>query len=118
MSENEAIKTCGECLHCAVDGDDILCVDMPWHYPFGGSDTTTLDKDACEYFIEREKPTNGDKIREMSDEELATAWSNNAFVLLWCADCPRYCREYESEKTKQKCKQQMLNWLKQEAKDE
>jgi hypothetical protein len=54
----------------------------------------------------------------MSDEELATAWSNDAFVFAWCADCPRYCREYESKETKQKCKQQMLNWLKQEAKDE
>lgn len=54
-------KTCKDCLHCTVDDEDVLCVDMPWHYPFGGSDTTTLDKDACEYFIER-KTTVFDKI--------------------------------------------------------
>jgi hypothetical protein len=73
---------------------------------------------ACHHFEEKTPPTNGDKIRQMSDEELATAWSNDAFVFAWCADCPRYCREYENEETKHKCKQQMLIWLKQEAKDE
>ena len=47
-------KTCKDCLHCSVDDDEVLCSGMPWHYPFGGSDTVTLDKEACEYFLERE----------------------------------------------------------------
>lgn len=50
-------QKCKDCLHCTVDGDEVLCVDMPWHYPFGGSDSTTLDKEACEHFLEREQPT-------------------------------------------------------------
>lgn len=62
-------KTCKDCLHCTVDDRDVLCVDMPWHYPFGGSDKTTFDKDACEYFIER-KTTVFDKITA-NEEALA-----------------------------------------------
>lgn len=63
-------KTCKDCLHCTVDGDEILCVDMPWHYPFGGSDSTTPDKEACKYFVERDKPTLFDQITQ-SHETLA-----------------------------------------------
>ena len=55
-------KTCKDCLHCTVDGDEVLCVDMPWHYPFGGQDRTELDKEACEHFLERDKPTLFDQI--------------------------------------------------------
>ena len=55
-------KTCKDCLHCTVDGDEVLCVDMPWHYPFGGEDSTTLDKEACEHFLERPKKTIFDQI--------------------------------------------------------
>jgi hypothetical protein len=35
---------------------------MPWHYLFGGSDTVSLDKEACEHFLERDKPTVFDRI--------------------------------------------------------
>lgn len=55
-------KTCKDCLHCTIDGDEVLCVDMPWHYPFGGEDRTELDKEACEHFLERDKPTLFDQI--------------------------------------------------------
>lgn len=55
-------KTCKDCLHCTVDGDEVLCVDMPWHYPFGGQDRTELDKEACKHFLERDKPTLFDQI--------------------------------------------------------
>ena len=55
-------KTCKDCLHCTVDGDEVLCVDMPSHYPFGGEDRTTLDKEACEHFLERPKKTIFDQI--------------------------------------------------------
>lgn len=63
-------KTCKDCLHCTVDDDEVLCVDMPWHYPFGGNDYTTLDKEACKYFLERPKKTIFDWITE-SPETLA-----------------------------------------------
>lgn len=57
-------KTCKDCLHCTVDDDEVLCVDMPWHYPFGGEDRTELDKEACEYFLERPKKTIFDQITQ------------------------------------------------------
>ena len=69
-------KTCKDCLHCTVDDDDVLCVDMPWHYPFGGSDRTELDKEACEHFIERDKPTLFDMLTQ-SPEKLA---KNSVYV--------------------------------------
>lgn len=51
-------KTCKACLHCSVENkNEAYCSGMPWHYPFGGSDTTALDKEACKYFLERDKPT-------------------------------------------------------------
>ena len=51
-------KTCKDCLHCSIEGaDEAYCCGMPWHYPFGGSDTVALDKEACGYFWERDKPT-------------------------------------------------------------
>ena len=59
MSKN----TCKDCLHCSIENaDEVYCSGMPWHYPFGGSDTVTLDREACEHFLERDKPTLFDRI--------------------------------------------------------
>ena len=56
--EKVSKKTCRDCFHCSIEGaDEVYCCGMPWHYPFGGSDTVTLDKEACEHFLERDKPT-------------------------------------------------------------
>ena len=55
-------KTCKDCLNCSVDDGDVLCSGMLWHYPFGGSDVVSLDKEACEHFLERKKPTVFDQI--------------------------------------------------------
>ena len=58
--------------------------------------------------------TNGDKIRAMSDEELAR---NIMFRVQGdCSVCPasKICRS-DSELT---CKETVENWLRQEAKDE
>lgn len=64
-------KTCKDCLHCSIeDAGEVYCSGMPWHYPFGGSDSTTLDKEACEHFLERDKPTVFASITS-SPEELA-----------------------------------------------
>lgn len=64
-------KTCKDCLHCSIEGaDKVYCSGMPWHYPFGGSDTVTLDKEACEHFLERDAPTLFDDIT-VSPEVLA-----------------------------------------------
>lgn len=53
-------KTCGECKHFSYS-DEGRCMDDEW---------TFRDSDACEKF----KPkvvTNGDRIRQMSNDELA-----------------------------------------------
>jgi hypothetical protein len=59
---------------------------MPWHYPFGGSDTVTLDKQVCKHFLEREKPTVFDHITQ-SVEALApefvepyTCWGEDGYL--------------------------------------
>ena len=55
--------------------------------------------------------TNGDKIRNMSDEEIAAQWANNRY----CTNCPA---EDVCEVPPRYCKEFIYNWLKQEAKDE
>jgi hypothetical protein len=61
--------------------------------------------------------TNADKIRAMTDEELAT--------FLECFGCCHYCTEHErignegrflrGEKCDEQCEQHLLEWLKQPA---
>lgn len=50
--------------------------------------------------------TNADKIRAMTDEELA-----KKFILLNCADCPVFKQCYN------KCEVAALKWLKQEVEE-
>ena len=54
--------------------------------------------------------TNADKIRAMSDEELAPMIAGN----LTCVGCPasEVCRHEDA------CSAEILNWLRQEVKDE
>lgn len=66
--ENMSKKTCKDCLNCSIeDTNEVYCSGMPWHYPFGGSDTVSLDKEACEYFLERREPTVFDRITASPD---------------------------------------------------
>lgn len=76
-------KTCKDCLHCSVDDDEVLCSGMPWHYPFGGSDTVTLDKEACKYFLERDKQTVFDQITQ-SIETLAEEFVDTLYDRVAC----------------------------------
>ena len=87
-------KTCKDCLHCSIeDASEAYCSGMPWHYPFGGSDTVTLDKEACEHFLERDKPTVFDRITaspevlaekltywQYDPEQSRCGWTNNIIV--------------------------------------
>lgn len=55
--------------------------------------------------------TNGDKIRQMSDEQLFKFWCGK----IYCPYCPAAeatCRNIDS------CHENFIAWLKQEAKDE
>lgn len=76
-------KTCKDCLHCSIDEDEVFCSGMPWHYPFGGSDVVTLDKEVCKHFLERDKPTVFDRITK-SPEALAEK-------LVYCEEPERFC---------------------------
>ena len=55
--------------------------------------------------------TNGDRIRAMSDEELADNWMKDYIVCHRCA----YVEECECDEyvTIEKCKEGLLEWLKQ-----
>ena len=56
------------------------------------------------------KRTNADRIRAMSDEELAELW----WERVDCGECPVH---KECKLTGQDCKRLVLNWLKKEATD-
>lgn len=77
MMEN---KTCKDCLHCSIENtDEVYCTGMPWHYPFGGSDTVSLDKEACEHFLERDEPTVFQRITaspEVLADKLVYTWGH------------------------------------------
>ena len=54
-----------------------------------------------------EKPSNADRIRAMTDEELAEVW----WERVDCGECPVH---KECKLTGQDCKRLALDWLKQE----
>jgi hypothetical protein len=83
-------KTCGECRK--HDIDCIIAKQAP----------------ACDFF-EPKVITNGDRIRSMSDVELADILSPRCEVCIYSN--PNDCDF-------RKCEKGMLAWLKQEAKDE
>jgi hypothetical protein len=85
-------KTCGECKYFVGNGEDCI-----YYCNIESTDAP------CECF---KKPTNGDRIRQMSDEELV------GFV-----DCSA-CIYAGHDCANQDCTEGKLAWLKQEAKDE
>lgn len=58
--------------------------------------------------IQVKKPTNADRIRAMTDEELANMW----FSYVDCGECPMH---RECNMLPQDCLRLALEWLKQEA---
>lgn len=90
-------KTCGECKHCSS------CCS--WVNP-------DINANSCGRF-EPKVITNADKIRQMSDDELA------ALIVLVADDHGDMCKYCKKENCKnQTCDAGVLAWLKQEAKDE
>ena len=85
---------------------DQNCIDCPKHYP----------EETCEHYIEVEPVkhihTEADRIRAMTDEELAALLCDHA-----CMVCPIEGCEGRMEEGQKKCKQRWLNWLKQEVTD-
>jgi hypothetical protein len=90
-------KTCGECNN--YNAEKFHCEKF---------ECVTIGRGSCPDYEEKpKKPTNGDRIRQMSDEKLAEV-----------IECPHFeglCIHRDSEYPCKCCKR---DWLKQEAKDE
>lgn len=69
-------KTCGECKH--------LNKELAFCRACGAKWLNETDGANCEYFEQKQPPTNGDKIRQMSNKELAKFLS----AMTFCAGCP------------------------------
>ena len=82
----------GICKKFSVDGVTSYCVDGP---------------------CPDEVLTNADRIRSMSDEELADAMSKEVMFTLCDAVCEGKCRETKEDG----CKRRILEWLQQPAKE-
>lgn len=110
-------KTCGECKH--------LNRELAFCRACGAKWLKDTDGANCKYFEKITKPTNGDKIRQMSDEELALMIVPK---VMFCDGCPVKCEEnaiplidecpFGTDNIKNICVQRVIAWLKQEAKDE
>jgi hypothetical protein len=93
-------KTCGECKHYLAK-----------MFHCKKNDVMSEAHQTCEDFEQKKKKTNGDKIRSMSDEELA--------VLLNSIDYTLREAYKDEERTLFPCVYDLwLTYLKQEAKDE
>lgn len=89
---------CKTCKYYWNNGKDEYCDKRGW-------DFKRID---CPDFASKYKPkTNADRIRSLTDEELAELW----WERVDCGECPvhRNCRM-----TGQDCKKLALDWLKQE----
>lgn len=95
-------KTCGECKH--------LNRELAFCRACGAKWLKDTDGANCKYFEKITKPTNGDKLRQMSDEELAKNQCT----------CKHCIYQYDNclDKDRIDCYKGKLAWLKQEAKDE
>ena len=71
-----ANKTCGECIH--FDSEISMCCLHDDHFVESYYNTV-----ACDKFEPVPKPTNGDKIRAMSNEELAIEFA----TITNCGNC-------------------------------
>jgi hypothetical protein len=92
-------KTCGECKNFYdYEHRKAPCC---WSKP---------TDNACREF-ELKVLTKGDKLRQMSNEKLATVWSEQAFMFAWCYDCMCYCKDGDTPENRLKCKNRVLNYL-------
>lgn len=87
------------CIYRTKDGECDL-------YAEGGKYKAFCDMDGCK----GRKMSNADRIRAMTDEELAELW----WERVDCGECPVH---KECKLTGQDCKRLALDWLKQEAEE-
>lgn len=61
------------------------------------------------------KQTNADRIRNMSDEELASVLFDSCIESMNLEECPCSGEESDNNKIREKCKKCILEWLQSEA---
>ena len=61
------------------------------------------------------KQTNADRIRNMSDEELASVLFDSCIESMNLEECPCSGEESDNNKIREKCKKCILEWLRSEA---
>lgn len=88
---------CANCMHGKK-----YRADCEWEYMYDGTDYAN---DCCDWW----RPTNADRIRAMSDEELAEFIENDPMYDI----CPNDCFEDPDRP----CKVCVLKWLKEEYKE-
>lgn len=98
-------KTCGECKWFVKNDTDNGCQAIGVESNFT----------ACQNFDPIYKPTNGDKIRSMTDEQLAELLTNPPCFICSKGDAGGECTDTWANKN---CKEAILAKLKTEAKDE
>lgn len=85
---------------------------------YSSYDLKTVLEFINEYFeiVENDKQTNADRIRNMSDEELASVLFSGCIDSMDLEECP-YASESEldNNKIRKKCKKCTLDWLQSEA---
>lgn len=97
-------KTCGECKYFKSTDCSSVCT---WYC------CENSEEETCCNFELPKKLTNGDRIRSMSDEELA---------MLMIDDCCSHCNygvdKFGNCNTKMSCDEAILEWLKKEVNNE
>lgn len=89
------------CVMCKHEGRDLFDGCCECEYPENSDDPPTK--------YEPKPMTNADRIRSMTDEELAEFLTTEDMCELICSPAPPHCDG--------QCKQKMLDWLKREASD-
>ena len=91
----------GKCDNCRLRKESAKAFDIHWM----GTDDCPYDKCPVPDFPK----TNADRIRAMSDEELAK-WLSNKTECQYCSVRSEWCTESEAS-----CRTNWLDWLRQEA---
>ena len=115
------IKTCAECIHenaCRAWVDGRYIADESANRCPNYETVKESSAYLCGVLDERKrKKTNSDRIRSMSDEELATHLHDIGWDCHMCAEHGRLDNEplLRSEKCDEKCVEHCLEWLKKPA---
>ena len=96
-------KTCGSCNF--YNNKHHLCLLHP--------DVTEIQPDdfCVSSWEPRKKETNRDRLKGLTNQQLAELWRKQAFLFAWCYDCPEFCKDGGCDFDQERCEHQVNNWL-------